>query len=324
MTQEPFDPYTACLNLPGGERPSHYYELLGLELFCSHHERIHQAVRKQFRIIKQYHDHPDRNTRETIQDIMNTIAIARVVLTDPDQKEQYDLALATRLDIDRDVHLAANVAAPLPEFEVMVVAGPTRVRSRFDLIEGTRFTIGSDTRNLLAIDAGRAAERHCVIGHSQGEWIIKPVHPSLPLRVNDHDTDEFVLAHGDRIDIAGYRLVFVARDRRVEIETAHADGPPPLSLIILKGPSIPTPVFNILPLQHVVVGHGESALWQLPDPTVSSQHCAISSAGDYWEVEDLESTNGTRVNDTAITRHPLRDRDVIAIGGFDILASLRF
>ena len=88
MNAESPDLYSEYLDLPAGPRPPNYYELLGLELFCIHHERIHQAVRKQFRIIKRFHDHHDRDTREAIQDVMNAIATARVVLTDPQQKEE--------------------------------------------------------------------------------------------------------------------------------------------------------------------------------------------------------------------------------------------
>lgn len=324
MAPESFDPYSAYLGLPDGERPPHYYDLLEIELFCSHHERIHQAVRKQFRIIKRFHDHHDRDTREAIQDIMTAITTARVVLTDPQQKEAYDVDLARRLNIDRDRYLAAHVAAPLPEFEIMIIAGPTLVRSRFDLIEGTPFTIGSDTHNLLTLDPGRVPGRQCVIDHVDGEWVVKPTPPAKVVHVNDRDTNETALASGDRIDVGGYRLLFSAFDQKDPLNAARAAGPPPLSLIIQKGPSIPTPVFNVLPLQRMIVGQGVAALWQLPDQTVSHSHCAIQSVGDRWEIEDLETTNGTRVNGVEVMRRLLNDRDVITLGRFDILVSLRF
>ena len=48
MTEDLFDPYTLYLGLPPGPRPPNHYDLLQLESFCSHHERIHQAARKQF------------------------------------------------------------------------------------------------------------------------------------------------------------------------------------------------------------------------------------------------------------------------------------
>ncbi len=323
MSDETPDPYRMYLGLAPGPRPPHHYELLGLELFCSHHERINQAARKQFRIIKGYHDQYHRPTREAIQDIMNAIATARVVLTDPDRKEAYDAALAERLDVDRDAHLAAQVAAPLPEFELTVIAGPSLVENRFELVEGTRFTVGCDPKSLLALNPGRAAERHCVIHHVDGEWLLRPTDPQLLIEVNNVATKEFVLVDGDQIDVGGYRLLFSAIRRREELRDARVSCPAPLSLIIQKGPAIPAPILNALPPQRMVIGQGDSALWQLPDHTVSRSHCAVQSVGDRWEIEDLESTNGTLVNGTEIMRHLLNDRDVVTIGGFDIVVSIR-
>ena len=339
MTNDSPDPYSTFLALPPGPRPPNYYELLQLELFCSHHERINQAVRKQFRIIKNYHDHPDRATREVIQNIMNAIATARIVLTDPIRKEDYDLSLAKQLEIDRDAHLAAQVAAPLPEYQVVVIAGPSLVKQRFELVEGVRFSIGSDSQCLLTLSADRAGARHCVIHYIDGDWIIRSAGSELAMTINDTPTPEFVLADGDKIDVGGYRMRFSRIGAPIRAQSA-SDGkptapspasgsnqikePPPLSLIIQKGPSIPTPVFNALPHQRFVIGHGDSALWQLPDKTVSGSQCAVESSGDGWEIIDLQSTNGTFVNNTKVAHHRLNDRDLITVGSFEIIVSLRF
>src|SRR5436309_15551139 len=53
----------------------------------------------------------------------------------------------------------------------------------------------------------------------------------------------------------------------------------------------------------------------LPDPEVSRRHAAIRAAGGGLAVEDLDSTNGTFVNDERIegTRE-LKDGDVVRIG----------
>ncbi len=324
MTDESLDPYSAYLGLPAGARPPNYYELLDLELFCSHTERINQAVRKQFRVIKRFHDHHDRDTREAIQDIMNAIATARVVLTDPTRKEEYDIELAENLDIDREAHLSALLAAPIPEYEVEVIAGPTLVDAHFELVEGTRFVAGCDHRCSLTLNSDRAGNRHAVIHCVDGEWMVKPAGPDHPIYVNDHLTDEFVLAAGDRIDIAGYRLLFSRIDQREALRRTRRAGPPPLSLIVQKGPSIPTPLFNVLPPQRIVIGHSETALWQLPDRTISRQHCAIQTVGDSWEVEDLDSTNSTQVNGETVMRRLIHDRDLLTLGEFQVVVSLRF
>jgi FHA domain/von Willebrand factor type A domain len=52
----------------------------------------------------------------------------------------------------------------------------------------------------------------------------------------------------------------------------------------------------------------------LDDVAVSSQHCRIRPEGDRFVLQDLESTNGTRVNDRRVKKHVLAEGDVIQIG----------
>ncbi|BCA57013.1 hypothetical protein W02_41530 [Nitrospira sp. KM1] len=50
------------------------------------------------------------------------------------------------------------------------------------------------------------------------------------------------------------------------------------------------------------------------DHTVSAYHARIVKVQSVYFIEDLKSTNGTSVNSRRITRHQLRDTDVITIG----------
>ena len=52
----------------------------------------------------------------------------------------------------------------------------------------------------------------------------------------------------------------------------------------------------------------------LRDPNVSRRHAQITLAGTEWSIEDLNSTNGTLVNNRRITRCPLRNGDVLTFG----------
>lgn len=52
----------------------------------------------------------------------------------------------------------------------------------------------------------------------------------------------------------------------------------------------------------------------VPDTKVSRCHCQVFSEGPAWIVEDLGSSNGTRINGTVRKRHALRDGDRIEIG----------
>ncbi len=73
-------------------------------------------------------------------------------------------------------------------------------------------------------------------------------------------------------------------------------------------------------LRECVVGDAVT-IGRLPDntvvidnPAVSGHHARVVKKGDECVLEDLESTNGTYVNDRHVTRHPLKNGDVILIG----------
>ena len=52
----------------------------------------------------------------------------------------------------------------------------------------------------------------------------------------------------------------------------------------------------------------------IEDPAVSGHHARIVKVQAVFFLEDLMSTNGTAINGKPITRHQLRDTDVITIG----------
>jgi pSer/pThr/pTyr-binding forkhead associated (FHA) protein len=52
----------------------------------------------------------------------------------------------------------------------------------------------------------------------------------------------------------------------------------------------------VTPVAPVVVGRGHASDFVIGDSTVSRRHAAIHREGYAWFVEDLGSTNGTRVN----------------------------
>ncbi len=56
----------------------------------------------------------------------------------------------------------------------------------------------------------------------------------------------------------------------------------------------------------------------LPDPNVSRVHAEVRHEGLEYVLVDLESTNGVEVNGKRVTRHSLRDGDVIAMGTSEI------
>jgi pSer/pThr/pTyr-binding forkhead associated (FHA) protein len=83
--------------------------------------------------------------------------------------------------------------------------------------------------------------------------------------------------------------------------------------------------FDGIILKEFAVGTGVT-IGRLPDntvvienPAVSGHHARIYSDGDAVIIEDLESTNGTFVNQKHVTRHTLQHGDVVLIGKHKVL-----
>ena len=67
----------------------------------------------------------------------------------------------------------------------------------------------------------------------------------------------------------------------------------------------------------VTIGRVSDNVIQIEDASVSSHHAEITTSGDQFILKDLDSTNGTRVNDHSFTEGQLRDGDRVRFGKID-------
>jgi hypothetical protein len=71
-----------------------------------------------------------------------------------------------------------------------------------------------------------------------------------------------------------------------------------------------------------VVGRLPECDISLDDPSVSRRHARIGRQDGVWFIEDLGSTNGTRVGDRAVTRSELADGDELRLGNIRLVFQL--
>lgn len=83
-----------------------------------------------------------------------------------------------------------------------------------------------------------------------------------------------------------------------------------LVLLLPDGTSLDIPLDS----ERITIGRRPDNHVCLPYPAVSGEHAAIVTILDDSFLEDLNSTNGTLVNEKPIAKHFLRDGDVIDIG----------
>ena len=84
------------------------------------------------------------------------------------------------------------------------------------------------------------------------------------------------------------------------------------ALSIVKGPQ--SGMTFELDSPEVTLGRDPKNEIFLNDMTVSRRHAQLTYTGQDWSIEDLNSTNGTLVNNRRINRCPLRDGDLVTFG----------
>jgi pSer/pThr/pTyr-binding forkhead associated (FHA) protein len=72
----------------------------------------------------------------------------------------------------------------------------------------------------------------------------------------------------------------------------------------------------------MVIGRGRGADIVIAEPTMSRAHAAIGFDGSRFFVEDLGSTNGTRVNGNREQKSALRNGDKVHLGKLAITVNL--
>jgi HD-GYP domain-containing protein (c-di-GMP phosphodiesterase class II) len=73
-------------------------------------------------------------------------------------------------------------------------------------------------------------------------------------------------------------------------------------------------VISLVPGQSVIAGRTAQCDLQIDDPSVSRRHCAITFTDGMLHVKDLESANGTFINERPIKESTARPGDLIRLG----------
>lgn len=87
-------------------------------------------------------------------------------------------------------------------------------------------------------------------------------------------------------------------------------------LVILKDDAVLNEVQ--LDERKLIIGRDAESDVSLSDQSVSRRHAAISRVFNEYFIEDFGSTNGTLLNDRAVTKHILKNGDILQLGIFEV------
>lgn len=74
-----------------------------------------------------------------------------------------------------------------------------------------------------------------------------------------------------------------------------------------------------LEFEEVFLGRNPQNHISIDDSSISGRHCSVMRDGHKYTLVDLGSTNGTRLNGSAITKAHLRPKDIVQIGGVELM-----
>lgn len=138
-----------------------------------------------------------------------------------------------------------------------------------------------------------------------------PPDPAAPIPVPQTVTREAIAGMGGAAATGG--AIGAATSIAANMANARANQAPaqPLAQLI----DVVTREALEINAAHCIIGRERAAADViLRDPNVSRRHAELTFTGSDWSIEDLNSTNGTFVNNRRITRCPLRNGDLLTFG----------
>jgi pSer/pThr/pTyr-binding forkhead associated (FHA) protein len=98
---------------------------------------------------------------------------------------------------------------------------------------------------------------------------------------------------------------------------------PVVPAIILKSTFDQEPIEKEFDKHEIILGRDPDCEFSIPDETISLRHCKLSYHQKHWWAHDLNSTNGTFLNQNLIeTAIILTDGDLLRLGNISILVQI--
>ncbi|MBP7867663.1 MAG: FHA domain-containing protein, partial [Acidobacteria bacterium] len=204
-------------------------------------------------------------------------------------------------------------------------------------LQAVEFRIGRGPQNDLVLDDSFASTQHAAFRLEAGAWVIHDFGSANGTRLNNQRiSGSHPIQTGDIVQIGHTKFVFTLGQGAPVVPAAPATGYMPVG-----GPPAMTPGGTAMmgqpapsgPGLHVTTGAGKEFEVHLTGTSIkigrapqndivlddgftSTYHAEIRPAnGGTWQVTDMGSSNGTKVNDQRIAgSRPLLSGDVIQVG----------
>jgi len=183
-------------------------------------------------------------------------------------------------------------------------------------------TVGRQDGNTIRLTERNVSRQHARFTRSGGGYRIEDLDSYNGITVNGVRIDGAVdLKDGDRVGIGDYVIALRAEAQSPSVARASITRPsqaagfgasPPARLVMISAPA-PGAEFS-MNKPALSIGRLEELDLCISHRSISREHARVTQKSGAFEIEDLRSANGIRVNGTGTKRSPLRSGDLVELG----------
>jgi pSer/pThr/pTyr-binding forkhead associated (FHA) protein len=220
----------------------------------------------------------------------------------------------------------ATTSFPASKLSLSFIGGSCAGRTGL-LFTEPRISIGRDEDCDIVLEGETVSRTHCEIVRWGAAYILRDGSRNGTF-INGERVASAQLKNGDRIRV-GQNIMLVhlplataTGNLTSKLTTAHRT-PPIIELkphTVVKG--LEEGVTQSFSQERITIGRREENQVVLEADNISRNHAAIERRDGAYFVRDLESANGTFLNEQRIDDAPLNDGDRLRIGNFTIVVGL--
>jgi pSer/pThr/pTyr-binding forkhead associated (FHA) protein len=184
-------------------------------------------------------------------------------------------------------------------------------------------TVGRQDGNTIRLTERNVSRQHARFMREASGYRIEDLDSYNGITVNGVRIDASVdLKDGDRVGIGDYVIALRAEASSAAMARASTaarasvplgfGAPPPARFVMISAPA-PGAEFSVTK-PALSIGRLEELDLCISHRSISREHARVTQKGGSFEIEDLRSANGVRVNGTGVKRSPLRSGDIVELG----------
>jgi pSer/pThr/pTyr-binding forkhead associated (FHA) protein len=217
----------------------------------------------------------------------------------------------------------------MSEYGKLILNKPDGLSQEF-MLSKSLVTLGRATTNDIVLGGGRVSRNHAQIQWTDEEIILTDLRSANGVRVNGERIVQSRIQPGDRIEISGNILQYLPliQDSHEEATLINSEQELEMTLLQMAVPSslndtsqarlviqAPDRTWE-LPLENesYTIGRAGASNLVLDYAKVSRSHARVERKGSHFILRDLQSTNGTFLEEERIEERRLENGDTFRIG----------